>query len=83
MRPASRPSLAFGCSSSRKETCVQHQPDYMTIREFAAYMRLSSRTIDRLIAAGIPTVRVGRCRRIDRQSAIIWLQSNAPLRSPR
>jgi excisionase family DNA binding protein len=55
-------------------------PDYMTVSAFAAYVAVSPRTIYRLIAVGLPTVVVGRSRRVPREPAIAWLGRRTPRR---
>jgi excisionase family DNA binding protein len=56
------------------------ESDYLSIREFAAYLSVSGRTIYRLIAAGLPSVKVGRSRRVPREHAIAWLERSTPRR---
>ena len=53
-------------------------PDYMAVSEFARYVSVSSRTIYRLIRQGLPSVLVGRSRRVPRGAAIAWLGRNTP-----
>ena len=59
---------------------------YMTTAEFARHTRLSRRTIQELIAAGLPSLRIGKARRILWQEADLWLRTrdappgSAPIR---
>jgi excisionase family DNA binding protein len=56
------------------------RPDYMTIRDFAAYLGVSGRTIYRLFRRGLPSVLVGRSRRVPREHAVAWLGRHTPKR---
>ena len=58
-------------------------PDFMTVREFARYLSVSRRTIYRLIRKGLPSVLIGRSRRVPREYAIAWLSRRTPPRRAR
>ena len=59
---------------------MPHPPEFLTVLQFAAYLRVSPRTIYRLITAGLPSVLVGRSRRVPREQAIAWLGRQTSLR---
>lgn len=52
------------------------EPKYMTVTAYAERLSVSPRTIYRLIASGLPSIRVGGSRRIARDRADAWLSRN-------
>lgn len=46
----------------------------LTVDEFAASIGISRSSAYRLVDAGLPTLRVGHCRRIEPQTALAWLR---------
>jgi excisionase family DNA binding protein len=46
---------------------------YMTVAAYAERLSVSPRTIFRLIAVGLPSIRVGGSRRVVRDRADAWL----------
>ena len=58
-------------------------PEFMTVLAFAQYLNVSRRTIYRLIRQGLPSVLVGRSRRVPRGPAIAWLGRHTPRRGKR
>jgi excisionase family DNA binding protein len=59
------------------------EPQYLTVTEFAVRLRVSERTIVRLIASGLPSSLVGGSRRVLLEPAEVWLGMNTPSRRRR
>jgi excisionase family DNA binding protein len=47
---------------------------YMTVTAYAERLSVSPRTIYRLIASGLPSMKVGGSRRVLREQADAWLE---------
>ncbi len=52
------------------------EPKLAKRETFAAIIDASTRTVDRLVARGLPSLGSGRSRRIDVESALAWLRSH-------
>jgi hypothetical protein len=50
--------------------------EWMAPAKYAARRGLSSRTVAKLIAEGLPSTRIGRARRVDVVAADAWLASH-------
>jgi excisionase family DNA binding protein len=61
-------------SAKSNNVCVP-QPNLLTLAEAAAQLRISPRTLRRMVKAGdVTTIRIGRQLRFDR--AILWREIN-------
>lgn len=56
---------------------------YCTIDEFAANLQVSRGTVFAWVRAGLPSLRVGRCRRIIIEHAYRWLEAGGADRTRR
>jgi excisionase family DNA binding protein len=56
---------------------------YCTIDEFAANLQVSRGTVFGWVRAGLPSLRVGRCRRIIVAAAYRWLEAGGADRTRR
>ena len=68
-------ALADSIAARVAEKLKVEQNRLMRIKEAAAYMGISRRTLEGLIASGrVPTVREGAVVRIDREDVEKWIQ---------
>jgi excisionase family DNA binding protein len=56
---------------------------YCTVDEFAEQLQVSRGTVFHWIASGLPSLRVGRCRRIIVERAFRWLEAGGADRTRR
>lgn len=47
----------------------------LNVKEFSLFMGVSTRTVRRWLALGMPYVRVGQIIRIDKDNAMGWIES--------
>lgn len=59
-------------------------PPYFTIRQFAAYVGVGSRTVSKwLKSQGLPFIRCGKVIRIPSDQAAEWLRRQVQVHAPR
>lgn len=47
----------------------------LNVKDFAVFMKVSTRTVRRWITDGMPHVRIGQVIRIDKVNAMAWIES--------